>query len=412
MYRIIRADGEVRHISSAGRAIRDDAGAVVTLFGVNLDITDHERAKQDLQASEARYKALFDNSLNSIVVYDEQANFVMINEIAANNLRGTMDELVGQSLKDYYPSHYDQTTERIRRVLAAGEADYVENHVEDRWFWSVAQPIYDEVSQKRHVQIVAYDITERKHAEGLEARHALLTLKLEKEQALAEQRAEMLTILSHELRTPLTIISSSSEILLRYHERLTPERRKEKIDGIQGQITHLDRLLNEIDKLTRANRGFMEYDLVETDVAVLCQRLIDEMKDYASPAHTVSLNFQLQGGLAMLDEKLIYHALANLMTNAIKYSPDGGRVTLVVGRVADGLVFEVEDDGIGIALDKRMDLFTPFNRGDNVGEIRGTGLGLSIVKQIVDRHGGVITVRSDLNEGTTFTLFIPDKPKL
>ena len=108
-----------------------------------------------------------------------------------------------------------------------------------------------------------------------------------------------------------------------------------------------------------------------------------------------------------MDEKLLRYILNNLLSNAVKYSPGGGTVKFVVGRLPDRVEFTVRDHGIGIPEEDQARLFESFHRARNVGNISGTGLGLSIVKKAVDRHGGTIRVDSRAAAGTTFHVSIP-----
>jgi signal transduction histidine kinase len=109
----------------------------------------------------------------------------------------------------------------------------------------------------------------------------------------------------------------------------------------------------------------------------------------------------------MMDEKLTYHILTNLISNAIKYSPEGGTVFVELVLADSQVIFRIQDEGIGIPAACQENLFTAFHRAKNVGKIPGTGLGLAIVKKCVDLQGGQITVESEVGKGTTFTVKIP-----
>jgi signal transduction histidine kinase len=112
----------------------------------------------------------------------------------------------------------------------------------------------------------------------------------------------------------------------------------------------------------------------------------------------------------MLDEKLLQHILLNLLTNAVKYSPQEGEVRFELWEQGESLYFRISDQGIGIPQDELERLFEPFHRAKNVGDISGTGLGMAIAKESVDRHGGTIECQSEIGVGTTVTVTLPLTP--
>ena len=220
-------------------------------------------------------------------------------------------------------------------------------------------------------------------------------------------KEQLLSIISHEFRIPLSIIMSSSAILTKYYDRLPAEQRKEKIANIMRQIHRLDEMLEDVSTLSVGNRGFLQYHPEPTNVISLCHLIIDEIADTMTTNHKLELKCSVQSGQATLDKKLMYHALTNLISNAVKYSSQGGEIKLSVTQTAAEWKFSVEDHGMGIPESDQSALFTPFNRAGNVGNIAGTGLGLFIVREIAERHGGSVRVESQVGVGSTFTIVIP-----
>ena len=127
---------------------------------------------------------------------------------------------------------------------------------------------------------------------------------------------------------------------------------------------------------------------------------------HADAKGRIALDWQLKPNDEGFDEKLCRHIFSNLLSNALKYSPLGGTVQFRVYNALERTVFEVQDQGIGIPTDELHHLFDSFHRASNVGAIAGTGLGLSIVKKSVELHGGSITVRSTIGEGSCFTVML------
>jgi signal transduction histidine kinase len=205
----------------------------------------------------------------------------------------------------------------------------------------------------------------------------------------------------------LAIISSSSEILIRYYDKLSRQHQQEKITKIFEQVHHLSDLLDQINQLSAAEQGFLQFKPALTNVEEMCRAIISEMQDLAGENLTLESEIVLHNPEAYLDKRLMYHALTNLLGNAIKYSPGSAVVHFSVTQSGDTLFFAVKDHGIGIPEADQAGLFDPFTRASNIGEIRGTGLGLAIVKEAVDRHDGSITIDSKVGEGSLFRIEIP-----
>jgi len=138
---------------------------------------------------------------------------------------------------------------------------------------------------------------------------------------------------------------------------------------------------------------------------------VEEMQ-ISTSTHTIDFRIQGQCSDTYMDEKLLRHILSNLLSNAIKYSPQGGTVRFSLNCELADMIFEVQDEGIGIPASDQMQLFDSFHRASNVGTISGTGLGLSIVKKSVDLHGGTIVVKSQVGSGTTFTVKLPSNKQV
>ena len=143
------------------------------------------------------------------------------------------------------------------------------------------------------------------------------------------------------------------------------------------------------------------------DVARLCREVLAEVRSATERAHDLVLSLADDPLDFVADQKVLRQIIGNLLTNAVKYSPGGGRVTLEAALADDKLVLRVNDQGIGIPATDRENLFEAFHRGTNVGKIPGSGLGLAITHNGVALHGGTITVDSTVDVGTTFEVRIP-----
>ncbi|MEA5513938.1 hybrid sensor histidine kinase/response regulator [Nodularia sp. UHCC 0506] len=239
-----------------------------------------------------------------------------------------------------------------------------------------------------------------------------LSQALEREKELSQLKSRFITMASHEFRTPLAIISSSSGILQNFGDRLNEGRKQEHLQTIQTTIKHITQILDDILMINRDESEKVKLHLESLDIIAFCYDLKQEIETSTAGR---KINFSLDLGpevfnnllIIKLDKKLLRQILTNLLTNAIKYSPDTNVVNFSLTKENNQLIFKISDSGIGIPDADQANLFTPFQRGSNVGKISGTGLGLSIIKKCVDLHKGKISLDSRVGEGTTFTVSIP-----
>lgn len=231
---------------------------------------------------------------------------------------------------------------------------------------------------------------------------------LAQEKELGELKIRLFSMISHEFRTPLSVILASSQLLEEILQSLVEERHLKNLYRIQSSAKLMNQLLTDILTLTRAEAGKLEYKPELLDVEAFCLNLLEDIQFCCLTQH--SLKFISKGHCSRvnLDEKLLYSILSNLLLNAIKYSPQGGKIYLSLSCEPKKTVFQVTDEGIGIPLEDCQKIYDPFYRGQNVENIVGTGLGLAVVKKCLDLHQGEIIVESELGVGTTFIINIPN----
>jgi len=243
-------------------------------------------------------------------------------------------------------------------------------------------------------------------------RTAELSQALEKEKEVNQLKSRFITMASHEFRTPLAIISSSSGILQNFSDRLSEKRKQEHLETIQNTIKHIIQILDDVLMINQAEAEKIEVNLEPLDIIKFCRHLKEQIEAsftshvidfYIDLGDEIFSNYQI----VQVDKKLLRQIITNLLTNAIKYSPDHNLVNFSLSRKDDQLIFKIIDHGIGIPEADQVHLFEYFQRGSNVGTLPGTGLGLSIVKKCVDLHQGEITFHSELGKGTVFTVILP-----
>lgn len=224
---------------------------------------------------------------------------------------------------------------------------------------------------------------------------------------LAELRTRFISMTSHEFRTPITAIVAAADNLERYSDRMSRNERHNRLRKIKSQACAMTQLLNDLLVIGRADSGRLPYVPHPVDMRELCQEIVDAVRATTSTAHDIALHVDDVPSEIDADPKLLQQIVGNLLANAVKYSPVGGSVQLDLGCRNGAVVLRIRDEGIGIPPAELAELFQPFHRGSNVGNIPGSGLGLAIAKKAVDAHGGTITVDSTVGGGTTFEVTLP-----
>ena len=248
----------------------------------------------------------------------------------------------------------------------------------------------------------------RDYTDGLERKVQEKTAELE---AANRHKSEFLANMSHELRTPLNAVIGFSDALKEeMFGKLNPKQ-LEYVADINASGQHLLSLINDILDLTKVEAGRMELDEREFDVSVLVSNCCTLVRERAI-RQSLKLTVDVPRGLAWrADERKVKQVLLNLLTNAVKFTPPGGRVQVRAAREADTLTIEVADTGPGIAAADQEVIFEAFRqlRGAGAARNEGTGLGLPLSRRMVELHGGTLTVRSTPGSGSTFTARFPSR---
>jgi len=245
--------------------------------------------------------------------------------------------------------------------------------------------------------------------------HSLIEIENKKSLEVAQLEAEFISVASHQLRTPLTTIIWSLEMLLSGDVgELTPEQ-KETVQTLFDNSKKLTTLVNDLLNTSRLGSGRLRVDPKPIKIVPFIEEAVAQVREFAERAQCqIEINTPDQESIPEipLDETLIAQSIHNLLTNAIRYSPDeGGKIVVSLEKQDDQCVITVADDGIGVPLDQQDNLFTKFFRADNARtkETEGTGLGLHLVKMIADLAGGSVWVDSPKSDGkgSAFHLSLP-----
>jgi signal transduction histidine kinase len=243
--------------------------------------------------------------------------------------------------------------------------------------------------------------------EQLRGLEADLRQALAQEKELSELKSRIITTISHEYRTPLTTISSSAELLENYRYKWDDDKQLKHFQRIQASVKHMVALVNDVLFLSRADFEKLEFHPAPLNLVTFFREIVEELQSTVGNKYNLTFTSLGDCTIVSLDAKLLRQILTNLLSNAIKYSPNGGSVKVLLTCEDNKVIFQVQDEGIGIPTEDQQKLFESFSRASNVGTIAGTGLGLSIVKKCLDLHGGQIAVKSEVGVGTTFAVSLP-----
>ncbi|MEA3224682.1 MAG: PAS domain S-box protein [Planctomycetota bacterium] len=367
------------------------------------DITERKKAEVQRRLAEERYRVIFENSAVAISMVDEQERLISWNKFMEGLLGMDEEYLYLRPVMSLYPA---REWERMRACNVRQKG--MQHHLETKMVRKDGTEIDVDISLsvlkdsegKSTGSIgVVRDITERKKAE-------------EKLKETMELKSQFISTVSHELRTPLTAMKEGLGIVLDEVVGQINEKQRKFLDIAKKNADRLNDLINDVLDFQKLKAGRMKLDIQSNDIEDVLSEVHETMALHAKK-DGVKLSFASGQELpeARFDRRKIIQVLTNLVSNAIKFTPEKGRVAVNVRHQNEDWVIGVSDTGVGIPKESLRKIFERFYRVQRRREqVQGTGLGLAIVHEIVMMHGGRIEVSSELDRGTTFTVFLPLDP--
>jgi PAS domain S-box-containing protein len=410
--RIVRPGGEVFWVQSQARASYDADGSPSQMVGTVTDINQRKRAEQALEVLTRELRTLADNSPDIIARFDRELRHVYVNPAITRATGRPSTEFLGKSNRELgmLDDLCDRWDAAIHSVFATGlpasvsvdfESPTGKRHLDTRLVAEVGPE-----GETEFVLGVTHDVTERKRAEET------VRAALDQAHRAIRSRDQLAALVSHDLKNPLNSLSLGLTIL-------DGKGRKEDhglMRMMSRQIQRMSRMVDEILDASRLHAGApLALTLKETDLVALTLSLVDEHRQLA-PDHRIEVRATAASLVGSWDPRRLDRVLNNLVSNAVKYSPAGGvvKIELASHRVGDAAwaSVRVTDEGIGIGAEDRSRIFQWHSRGDNAirAAIPGTGIGLAGARDIVEQHGGSITVESEEGHGSTFTVWLPTEP--
>jgi PAS domain S-box-containing protein len=413
-YRILLSTGEIRWIHALGKTIHDPSGETVRMAGICLDVTPRKLTEQRFFATSQRLAALMDALPVGVSFSDDrECHHITGNPALLAQFEATPRDNVSASAPD--PTAAGRRVRYLRDGRELDDAELplqraaregipvapteIEIHLPSgrRWFAEVSgAPLRDAQGRVIGGVAVVVDVTDRRWAE----------------EALREadrRKDEFLAMLAHELRNPLTPIRNAVHIMGKIE---LPDRRLEWAREVIGQqVTHLARLVDDLLDVSRIVHGKITLRREVVDLATVVDRAVAAVRP-AAEGRAQALRVQLPEPAVALDADPVRltQVLVNLLENAVKFTPDGGRVEVAARCVGEEVEVQVRDNGCGIAAELLPHVFDPFQQGqagiDRAGG--GLGIGLTLAQRLTVLHGGRIEAASGgPGTGSTFTVRLP-----
>ncbi len=357
-----------------------------------------------------RFEALFNSASIGIIVVNGSGIIDMANHFAHQLFQYAENEMIGLVLEELIPKRYHQNHVQHRSnynkqpqsramganmFLSALRKDGTEFPVE------ISLGHFTKEEEKYTIAFII-DITIRKANEEL-------TKSLEKEKEVNDLKSRFVSMASHEFRTPLSTILSSVSLLSKYTTAEDQPKRDKHIDRIKSSVKTLTDILNEFLSLGKIEEGKIDINIEPFNLKDFIETIIYEMSILLKPGQTLQHE---HSGISSLnsDSNLLKHILINLVSNAIKFSPENAPIKIFTSIDSNKASIIVKDKGMGIPKEDQVHLFERFFRASNVTNIQGTGLGLHIVGRYIDLLGGTIQYNSELEEGSQFSIILSNEP--
>jgi PAS domain S-box-containing protein len=422
----VRKDGSLFWANVVITAMRDPQGGLVGFAKVTRDLTQRRAHEEDVRRSEERFRLLVEGVSDYAIFMLDPNGRVSTWNMGAERIKGyTADEIIGQHFSIFYPQDVkDSGWPEHELQVAAEKGKFVDTgwrlRKDGTTFWAnvTITALRDDAGKLLGFAKLTRDLTQAKRTEAMESANQQREemLDAERNARMAAQRAtrlkdEFLATLSHELRTPLSAILGWTQLLLRAESSKGPEEQKRAIEIIDRNARAQVKLIDDLLDLSRVMTGKLRLDLHQVSLASIVEAAVDSAKPSAD-VKGIRLKAILSSyqDIVSADSARLQQVVWNLLTNAIKFTPKGGQVQVLLQRVNSHLELSVSDTGIGIPANYLPHVFDRFSQKDSstTRAFGGLGLGLAICKQLVELHGGSIRAAS-LGEGrgATFSVELP-----
>jgi PAS domain S-box-containing protein len=399
----VRKDGSQFWASVVIAAIRDSSGKLLGYSKITRDLTDRKRHEEALRQSEERFRLLVEGVVDYAIYLIDQEGVISSWNAGAERIKGyTRDEIIGKHFSRFFiPEDIEAGKPReelaiARRTGRAEEEGWrVRKNGERFWARVVLTALHDSEGRSQGFAKVTQDLSQRRHIQSLEL--------------AAKNMSEFIAVLAHELRNPLAPIRSAVHVMA-----VAPvgdpayEAMRQTIDR---QSAHLARIVDDMLDISRISRGVLDISRGPVHVSEVVHRAVEAATPVIDAGkHTLEIDMPAGALLIQGDVYRLTQLLTNLLNNAARYTPDGGRIIVTARAERGSVVLKVRDTGRGIEPQMIERIFDMFVRGRASPQTagRGLGIGLALARKLAEMHGGSLQGHSEgRNKGSEFTVRIP-----
>ena len=389
----------------------------------------------------ALLNAIIHNAIDGIITIDERGIVESINPAACKLFQRTPEEVIGNNVSmlmpppdrdrhDEYIHRYQRTGEphiigigrevqglrkdgtRFPFRLGVSEVQYSGRKVYSGIIHDLSREKEAEETLKQYAAHLEDLVEERTQSlkntvDALQLAKEEVSLSLEKEKELGQLKSRFVSMASHEFRTPLSAVQLSASLIDKYAQPFDNANIRKHVAKIKNAVGNLTTILNDFLSLEKLEAGRVEVSFDDFDLVKLSEEITEEMQIVAKQNQNIIYQHTGTNNMIRLDQNLLKNCIFNLISNAIKYSGENTFIEFNTEITDSSCIITVKDDGIGIPATDQKHLFEAFFRAHNTGNIPGTGLGLNIVARYANLMKGKIDFKSNVNQGTLFTISFP-----
>jgi len=385
--------GRYRWFLGRFMAVRDETGQIVKRFGTATDIDEQKRIEEALRQSQESIRALIDSNSIGIVSVDAEEGVI----VEANDTWLHMTGYIREEVRSRMLTR--------ARITPPEHAPLFELTRQELTTRGQHTPFETEVVCKdgTHLPVLVGGVLFREHPRQM----VVFVLDNSARKELEQRKDDFIGMASHELRNPLTILKLQTTLLHRQLAKQGTLDQAPALVSMEAQIKTTTWLVEELLDVSKIQAGSLEYVRETVDLDALLREIADTMQQN-HPSHRILMRGEVQAHV-FGDRDRLGQVFTNLLSNAIKYSPDAETVEIELSASAEAVTIRVRDHGLGIPHEQRDKIFERFYRVSSPKQraISGLGMGLYIVSEIIQGHGGTITVDSDVGKGSTFTVTLP-----
>ncbi len=389
----------------------------------------------------ALLKAIIDNAIDGIITIDDRGKIESINPAACKLFQYTPEDVIGNNVSMLMPppdrDQHDEYINRYQRTgvphiigtgrevtglrkdgskfpfrLGVSEVQYSGRKIYNGFIHDLSREKEAEEALKEYAAHLEELVNERTRSlkntvDALQLAKEEVSLSLEKEKELGQLKSRFVSMASHEFRTPLSAIQLSASLVDKYAMPYDNDNIRKHVAKIKNAVGNLTTILNDFLSLEKLEAGKVEPIFHEFDLVKLSEEITEEMQMIAKQNQNIIYQHTGTNNTVKLDQNLLKNCVINLIANAIKYSGENTFIEFNTEINEHSCTVTIKDNGIGIPETDQRHLFEAFFRANNTGTIPGTGLGLNIVARYTDLMNGKIVFKSNINQGTLFTITFP-----